>query len=246
VTPALAVDVARPTGAVATLTIRRPPVNAIDSAGYDALTAALEVLAGEPAVRAVVLTGDGERVFSAGTDLRDFDTETATERVAAAALGYFERLAAMPQPVVGALNGPAVGAGAMTAAACDLLVGTRATYFLVPEVPSGFPGGASHVKRLAPWFKVQRMMLLGERLTAEEALAHGTLAEVVERAEDVLPAALRWAERLAALDPAAVGPARRILRAPEDAVTLDGYRRELEALALVLAERRGGAPEPAA
>lgn len=233
-----AVTVDQPAEGIARVTLDRPPVNALDAAAYADLDAAFGALAEDRAVRVVVLTAAGRRVFSAGTDLAAFATAEATAAVTRAAFGFFTRLAQTPQPVIGALNGPAIGAGAMAAAECDLLLATRRHWFATPEVTVGFPGGGSHVKRLAPHFKARRMILLGERLTAEEALAHGTLAEVVEDADDLPACALAWAQRLAALEPRAVGEARRIMRQPETDAALEGYRVELEALAAVLAERR--------
>ena len=236
-----AVRLDRPADGVARVTLDRPPVNALDAAAFAALRDVLRGLAADDGVRCVVLTGAGERTFSAGTDLADFGDAQRTARVCAVAVEAFEAVAALPQPVVGALNAAAVGVGAMLAAQLDLLVAHRGVRFRLPEVAAGFPGGASHVARLAPWFKLQRMVLLGEPLTAAEAEAHGILAALVDTPAEVWPAALALAERVAELDPAAVRPARRILRAPGDAAALHGYRQELLALSGVLAARRADA-----
>ncbi len=229
-----AVRIDRPADGVARLTLDRPPVNALDAAAFAAIGDALLALAADDGVRCVVITAAGERTFSAGTDLAEFSDPEATARVSAVAVRAFEALAALPQPLVGALNGAAVGVGAMLAAQLDLLVAHRGVQFRLPEVAAGFPGGGSHVARLAPWFKLQRMVLLGEPLTAAEADAHGILAGLVEGPADVAPAALELAERVAALSPAAVRPARRILRAAGDAQAMAGYRAELHALAATL------------
>lgn len=228
------VCVDRPTDGVARVTLDRPPVNALDEPAFRALADAFRMLAAEDGVRCVVLTAAGGRTFSAGTDLAAFATPEGTAAVSAAAIDCFSALAALPQPLIGALNAPAIGVGAMLAAQLDLLVAHPGVRFVLPEVGAGFPGGGSHVARLASWFKVQRMVLLGEPLTAAEAQAQGTLAELVADPSAVGPAALALARKVAALSPAAVRPARHVLRATGDEAAMAGYRAELQALAHAL------------
>jgi enoyl-CoA hydratase/carnithine racemase len=124
----------------------------------------------------------------------------------------------------------------MIAAECDLLIATHAAYFSVPELTVGFLGAASHVKRLAPYFKAQRMMLLGERLDVVDARASGTVMAIVEPAR-LLVEAIEVAERLSDLDPVAVRDARAIFRQPESRLALDGYRAEIQALQRLVARR---------
>ncbi|QEC47238.1 enoyl-CoA hydratase/isomerase family protein [Baekduia soli] len=223
---------------VALLTIDRPPVNALGAAGYHDLADALEAVAADPGVRAVVLTGAGERAFCAGTDMRDFESGDGASAATAAGWRMFTTLGAMPKPVVGALNGPAVGGGCAITTECDVLVAVPTMHFSIPEVALGFTGGGSHIKRLAPWFKAQRMLLLGERLEAGEAHAAGTVAALADDRDALLALALDVAGRLAALDPDAVREARRIFRGPEGAAALTGYREELDLLERLLRGRR--------
>jgi enoyl-CoA hydratase len=221
---------------VARLTLDRPPVNALDASAYVGATGALEQVAESCSTRALVLTGAGTRVFCAGTDTVAFEDEAACIRTTSAGQRFFETLARLPQPIVGALNGPAIGAGAMIAAECDILIASETVYFSVPELPAGFVGAASHIKRLAPYFKAQRMMLLGEHLEAVEAHASGTVMAIVE-ADRLLGEATRVAKRLSDLDPLAVRDARAIFRQPEGRLALEGYRSELEALKRLVARR---------
>jgi enoyl-CoA hydratase/carnithine racemase len=100
----------------------------------------------------------------------------------------------------------------------------------------GVPGSGSHVKRLAPYFKVQRMLLLGERLTLEEAVAFGTVARVVSRSE-LDGAALEAAQSIAALESEAVRAARAIFRARETEAALSGYRAEMDAAVPIVSDR---------
>ncbi|MCW3064224.1 MAG: enoyl-CoA hydratase/isomerase family protein [Solirubrobacterales bacterium] len=223
---------------VALLTLSRPPVNALDAETYLGVADALDAAAGAPETRALVLTATGERAFSAGSDIGAFGDERDYERISVAGRRFFETLARLPVPVVGALNAPAVGGGAMIAAECDVLLAAPDAYFTIPELSLGVPGAGSHAKRLAPYFKVQRMLLLGERLTAEEALAFGTVLRIVAR-DELVAAAVGVAQEIAALDPDAVRAARAIFRAPESDAALAGYHAELDAAVRLVAARTG-------
>jgi enoyl-CoA hydratase len=223
-------------GGVAVCTIDRPPVNALDPAAYLALAEVFEALAEPGDVHALVLTGAGERTFSAGTDTAVFGDRADYDAAIANGRRCFEALSRCAVPVVGAINAAAVGGGAMLAGECDVLLAAEGAYFAIPELSLGIPGGGSHVRRLAPFFKVQRMMLLGERLPAEEALGHGTLLRVVPRAQ-LLGAALEVARTLAQVDARAMRAARAILRAPVSEATLRGYHAELDAGSALVHER---------
>ncbi len=217
---------------VALLTIDRPPVNAMDMAAYEELIAGLTTLAADDDVRAVVLIGAGERAFCAGTDVAALRDQAAIDGVLAAGLLFFETLAAFGKPLVGALNGPAVGGGAAIASECDVLLATPRGSMSIPEVQLGVVGGGSHATRLAPsLFKAQRMVLLGEALTPDEALAGGVLAAIAPDRDALLEAAVEIAGQIAALRPDAVREARAIVRGTMSETVLAGYRRELVALA---------------
>ncbi len=233
----ITVTIGAPT--VAVITLDRPPVNALDAGGYAAAADALERVAAEPSVRVVVITGAGTRAFSAGTDLQAFEDGERYRPTADAALRFFETLARSPKPIVGALNGPAVGAGAMIAAECDVLVAVETSYFAIPELTHGFVGAGSHIKRLAPYFKATRMMLLGERLTAAEAVRIGTVRRVVAP-ERLLDVAAEIAAQLARLEPAAVREARAIFREPESRHALEGYRAELQTMRAMIGAGEAG------
>jgi enoyl-CoA hydratase len=225
-----------PAPGIAQLTFDRPPVNALGAETYDALARVLRDLGRSADTRALVLTGAGTRAFSAGSDISEFGDPAAYVRIAAAARAFFEALGGLAIPVVGALNGPAVGAGAMIAAECDVLLATPDAHFSIPELSLGVPGSGSHAKRLAPYFKVQRMLLLGERLTVEQAVAFGTVSEIVA-AEQLVAAALAVAAQIAALQPDAVQAARAIFRAPESRAALAGYGAEMDAAVPIVSAR---------
>jgi enoyl-CoA hydratase len=206
---------------VALLTVDRPPVNAFDARLYDEAASLLKESAGDPSLRALVLTGGGERAFSAGTDL-----DAPLDEVKPAGRRFFDALSRYPRPVVGAINAPAVGGGAMIAAECDVLVACPEAFFQIPELAHGLVGGGAHIKRLVSLFRAQRMLLLGERLTAEEAEREGLLAALVPRRE-VVPKAISLASEIAALDPEVVAAARAVFREEEAERIRREYAREL-------------------
>ena len=139
--------------------------------------------------------------------------------------------------MLGALNGPAVGAGAMIAAQCDLLISVPDAYLQVPELVNGYLGGGRHVKRLATYHKALRMMLLGERLTAEEALATGVILELVAAAE-LTARACEIVAPISELDPQTLADSLRIMREPETGLALGGYQEELDVMPAHIARRR--------
>jgi enoyl-CoA hydratase len=226
----------RPGDGVALVTFDHPPVNAFDPSAYEDAAELLEALDREEGVRAIVLTGAGERAFSAGTDRGSLAlTGAALEAAFAAARRFFAALAELRTPLVGAINGPAVGGGAMIAAGCDVLLATPGAHFAVPELTLGYPGGGSHLLMLAPRLVAYRMLLLGEVLTAERALAFGALQDIVPPAE-LVGRATELAARIARLDPVAVTEARAILRKGESAEVLGGYVAEMRAMHALLGD----------
>ncbi|WP_434446900.1 enoyl-CoA hydratase/isomerase family protein [Lentzea sp. E54] len=198
-------------GAVAVLTIDRPEVrNALDQRTLLDLHARLLACGEDRTVRAVVLTATGDRAFSAGLDLKDLVRngvpDASRSPVNLLRDGY-------AKPVVGAVNGAAVGGGFELALACDLLVAAEHAVFALPEVSRGIvasEGGTDLPLRL-PVAVALELGLTGEPLTAADALRLGLVNRVTAGA-DVLPAALALAERIACHSPAAVAATKRLMR----------------------------------
>jgi 2-(1,2-epoxy-1,2-dihydrophenyl)acetyl-CoA isomerase len=197
-------------GAVATLELDRPQaMNAWDAQLGDDLRRAVEQVAADDAVRAVVVTGAG-RAFSAGADLKaGFDPTpeglpdigtTLRERYHPIITGIRE----MPKPVVAAVNGPAAGIGCSLALACDLVVAAESAYFLLAFVNIGLvPDGGSSllIPARVGFARAAEMAMLGERVPAPKALEWGLINRVVADGE------LR-AEADALADRLAAGPTR--------------------------------------
>jgi 2-(1,2-epoxy-1,2-dihydrophenyl)acetyl-CoA isomerase len=201
--------------AVATITLSRPDsLNALNGATVDELRAAVESLTGSGA-RCLLLTGEG-RAFSSGADLASggglpADAGMALEK-------HFnplvEALFALDIPVVAAVNGPAAGAGCSLALAADIVVAARSAYFLQAFVNIGLipdAGATWLLPRLAGRARAMEMMMLGERIPAEQALAWGMIARVVDD-QDLASEAVALATRLAQGPTVALGLIRRLAR----------------------------------
>jgi 2-(1,2-epoxy-1,2-dihydrophenyl)acetyl-CoA isomerase len=175
-------------GAVATITLQRPAaMNAMTTAAKVELLAAVSEAGSDQAVRAVVLTGAGERAFCAGQDLRDLEPvggqppdlgRTVLEHYNPIVLG----LATMPKPVIAAVNGVAAGAGAAFALACDVRFAARSASFLMAFANIGLTGDSGiswTLQRIVGHARALTMLLLPERLDAERALELGMVNAVV-------------------------------------------------------------------
>lgn len=192
---------------VATLTLDRPPVNAVDLAAIEEYVTAVGQLAESPEVRAVVLAGAG-RGFCAGADvsmMRDLTPENY--RQARRWLLVQERLESMAKPVIAAIHGYALGGGAELALACDVRLMAEGAVFGFPEIALGiFPGagGTQRLTRLVGPTRALRLMMDGRRLGAADARALGLADEVVPDAA-LLPRAQAYAAELATKATRAIG-----------------------------------------
>jgi 2-(1,2-epoxy-1,2-dihydrophenyl)acetyl-CoA isomerase len=201
--------------AVATLTIARPDrLNALSGQTVDELRAAVEEV-GREGARCLLLTGEG-RGFSSGADLAGGGG--LPEDAGAALEKHFnplvEGLFALPIPVVAAVNGPCAGAGCSLALAADMVIAGRSAYFLQAFVNIGLipdAGATWLLPRLAGRARAMEMMMLGERVSAEQALAWGMISRVVED-EDLETESVALATRLAQGPTVALGLIRRLAR----------------------------------
>lgn len=187
-------------GGVATVTLDNPPLNLVVRGLTIALGKALDALAADASVRAVVLTGAGERAFCAGSDIAEFQPLLEPGRIVPEKLALqhavFARLDGFPKPTVAAINGLAFGGGLEIALCCDLLVADESARFALPEIKLGvFPGSGGPVRatRRIGAGRAKEMMFLGEPVDAATALAWGLVNRVAPRGQ-----ALAAAQALAA------------------------------------------------
>jgi enoyl-CoA hydratase len=225
---------------VAVLTVNRPRVlNALDAATLGELSAMARVLDADAGVRAVVVTGAGEKAFSAGADIAAMAAMAPREGHAYARLGH-EAMAAiegLAVPVIAAVNGHALGGGLELALACDLLVVSERARLGQPEINLGLIPGFGGTQRLVERVGLARareLIYLGRQLGAAEALAIGLAARVVPP-ETVTAEAVGLAAELAAKPPLALREAKRATRIAADADGVTGCRYEIEAFATTFA-----------
>jgi enoyl-CoA hydratase len=234
-------------GGVAVLTLDRPGrLNAIGSDTVALLHDALDAIESNPAVRVVVVAGQG-RAFSAGADITELDSlETAHDfaRFVRSLTDSFGRLARLPQPSIAAVDGLALGGGFELALACDLRVAGAGARFGVPEVRLGLlpaAAGTQRLARLLPAAVAKLLLMTGESLGADDTLRWGLVNRVVPAGE-ALAASLELARSLAGGPPMALAAAKRLVtdgvELPFD--TAVGLERDAVAMLFTTADRREG------
>ncbi|PPE74144.1 enoyl-CoA hydratase family protein [Solimonas fluminis] len=213
------------TDGVAELVIDRPPVNALNDAGWHALADEIEKLGAHPEARVIVLRSEG-RGFCAGVDIKELDKHP--EKIVSVNAGNYRSFRAVhrnPLPVIVAVHGFVLGGGIGLAGAADIVVASEDATFGVPEVDRGAMGGGAHLQRLFPVQKVRMMYFTGEPITAAEAHRLGAIETVVPRAE-LREAAMNIARKIAAKSTAMIRLAKESLNGIEDGNLEDKYRWE--------------------
>lgn len=204
-------------GAVRIITVDRPrALNAINVATVQGLLSAFEACAAAPGLRAVIVTGAGERAFVAGADVAELATLSATDAYAFSRLGHRVGTAidALAVPVIAAVNGYALGGGCELALACDFVYASATARFGLTETRLGaIPGfgGTVRLARRVGAARASELLFTGETIDALEALRIGLCNRVVEPAA-LMAEARRVAGTICARAPLAVASAKRALR----------------------------------
>lgn len=219
------------TDGVALITINRPDkANALDAEHYEALSQAWMCVRDDDAVRAAIITGAGDRVFSAGADLnswvgrkRNLSDHWVTQRDM-----LLNRGLEIWKPVICAVNGACVGGGLTLMLATDLRVAVKSARFGLSEVRRGIiaaNGGTQRVMKQLPYAVAMEMLLCGEDIDAETALRWGLVNRVVER-DELIPTARALAARICENAPLAVRAAKELAVRSFDLPLADGLRLE--------------------
>lgn len=221
-------------GRVAQLELANPPLNLVTGELLDALEAALDALeAAAPGdVRAVVVSGRGERAFSVGSDVKEFEANRGPggrERFEHEAR-VAQRLAGLPMPTIAAIEGSALGGGLELALCCDLRVVSERAQLGLPEVrlavtPS--TGGTQRLPRIVGLARAKELLLTGRVLGAAEAERIGLVHEVVPAGEAV-GRALAIGEEIAERGPLAVRAVKALVDAALDRDLAAGHAAEVE------------------
>lgn len=210
-------------GRVLTVVLDRPKANAIDLETSRQLGEAFVTLRDDPDLSVGVVTGGGEKIFSAGWDLKavesgDMQTDNWwDDDYGPGGFAGLTELWDLNKPVIAALNGIVIGGGFELALGCDLMIAAEHVTFSLPELPLGMVPDAGAIQRLhrrLPYNKAMEMYLLGQRMSAQDAAAFGLVNKVVPK-DQLMDTAMAWANQLSEVAPLALQSVKELLRAIE-------------------------------
>lgn len=194
-------------------------LNTLNSPLMEDFIEAIQALAGDESLRAVVLTGSGERAFVGGADINEMASLDAVSARAFIARLHrcCEALRQLAVPVIARIQGYALGAGLEIAAACDLRIAADTAIFGMPEVKLGIPSviEAALLPSLIGWGRTRQILLLGENFTAAEAAQWGLVESVVPN-QALDTSVERWVEAIRRAGSRAVRLQKKLIRAWED------------------------------
>ena len=215
---------------IAVVTMDNPPVNAAESAWP--ISDTFDSFGDRDDVRVAILTGAGTRGFCAGVDVKKRAAAQAQEQAPGSYDGAqrrgrenFNSLVDCHVPVIGAINGHALGAGLALAASCDYLIASENATFGLPEIDVGLLGGARHFMRLFPQGVTRRANFTAQRIDAQEAFRLGVVTKVVPP-DQLMEAAMEDARMIAAKMPVGIKMAKANLNLIENMDLKNGYRYE--------------------
>ena len=213
---------------IAVVTMDRPPVNAQNAQMNTDMAQVFDTISDRDDVRVAILTGAG-KCFSAGADIKD---RAGKERAPGDAWQHnrrvreaFHAIVDCQKPVIGAINGPALGAGLAVAASCDILIAAEEAAIGLPEINVGLLGGGRHAMRLFGHSRTRRMLFTGLRVDGRELYRLG-VAEACVPGAKLMDAAMDIAREIAARSPVAMRLAKHSLNTIEEMSLRDGYRFE--------------------
>lgn len=214
-------------GYILEITLDRPKANAIDAKTSFAMGEAFIAFRDDPELRVAIITGAGERFFSAGWDLKAAaEGEAPDADFGPGGFAGLTELFNLDKPVIAAVNGYAFGGGFELALAADMIVCAQHASFSVPEAKLGIvpdSGGMLRLPKLLPPAIAMEMMMTGRSMDADEALRWGVVNAVVE-SEQLMEKAHELAEQIAANAPLAVAAIKEIYRETSELSVEEGYR----------------------
>ncbi len=210
---------------VAEVVLNRPPVNALNAAGWNGLAAEIAALGERPEVRVIVVRAEG-RGFCAGVDIKELAAnDKLILDVNAGNYATFKAVHLNKVPVIAAVQGFVLGGGIGICGAADIVIAADDATFGLPEVDRGAMGGAAHLQRMFGVQKTRYLFFTGDMIGAPEALRLGAVERVVP-CEQLRDTALQIAGKIAAKSPAMIRIAKEALTGIEDGDLEAKYRWE--------------------
>ncbi len=193
------------------ITINRPQsLNALNQQTIAELSDAVQDIYNDPDIRAAIITGEGEKAFVAGADISEFSTlnEVEGRNMSGRGQKILQLLESSPKPIVAAINGYALGGGCELAMACHIRVATPNAVLGQPEVNLGIIpgfGGTQRLTQLVGKGKALELMMTGDNIPAQEALAMGLVNHLVDEHDQLLPKCERILVKIMSKAPIAIG-----------------------------------------
>jgi enoyl-CoA hydratase len=216
-------------GKVGVITLKRPPVNALNSALIAELDQALEAFEDDHGIGAIVLTGSG-KAFSGGADIKEMVQKDYADAYHGDFIGPWERISRVRKPIIAAVNGFAFGGGCEIAMMCDFILAAEGATFGQPEITIGTipgAGGTQRLTRAVGKSKAMEMILSGRPMDAAEAERAGLVSRILP-ADQLLEEALKVAARLAELSLPALMKAKAAVNRAFETTLAEGIRFERE------------------
>jgi enoyl-CoA hydratase len=224
-------------GPVGIVTLNRPKqLNALARPLMEELVQAVEQHDGDPAIRAIVVTG-GPTVFAAGADIKEMADASAVDMLQRNTIGLWDRVRRVSKPLIAAVAGYALGGGCELAMVCDIIVAGENARFGQPEINIGLipgAGGTQRLTRTVGKYVAMDLVLTGRMLAAEEALQRGLVARVVPQ-ELVVDEAVRVGKEISAKAPVAVRLAKEAINHAFEGRVDDGIELERKLFYLLFA-----------
>tara|TARA_R110002110_G_scaffold19919_27_gene81613 strand:- start:3154 stop:3933 length:780 start_codon:yes stop_codon:yes gene_type:complete len=222
-------------GHILLVTMNRPDVyNAIHADMHHEMAQCWDEFAADQDLWVAVLTGAGDKAFSAGNDLKATASGGQKKALPDSGFAGLSSRFDLEKPLIAAVNGFAMGGGFETALSCDILIASENAKFALPEVKVGFFAAASGVQRLSRYIgrlAAQELMFTGRTIMADEALAMGCVNDVVPHAQ-LMDRAMAKAEELCSVSPSAVKATKRVLNRMAQADGMaDSIEHSLEVIA---------------
>lgn len=219
-------------GNIGIITIDNPPMNPLCDAVLDGIKESITALREEESVKAVIITGSGEKAFVAGADIKELSvwTEETIEARLLKGQMIFSEIENFPAPIIAAINGYALGGGLELALCCDIRIASKNAVMGLPEVTLGIIpayGGTQRLCQTIPIGYAKKMVFTGETVCAEEAHNIGLVQQVTEP-EDLLKTAMSIAGKIASNGPLAVKGAKKAMNSIRSLSIKSGLTVELD------------------